>query len=431
MLFTILIYTTLSAIATAHRRIFFREAKTEDQVSESSGYHYTSSSYSPDIKSLNHLYYPSSDISPYLQQFPESSESFHYYYPNYKSFQHYTPEEYSYWPNLYKGFDRYRYGYDKSLGDFKNYQDIGDKIDNYDSTRYAAHGKLGDAAFQSMETYDKGLNGKHHDEAHKGYYNKEGSDKDGYYGNSEYFAKNNAGGKGYKGESYGESSGHKKGSKTTGFHKVYNKNEYKKDHTFYDESDKRGHFNKYAHGDSYHEKKEGDVKNGGRSNYGFHKVNQGENGSYDKGHYDANDNKFRDQQGKGGYQEDYSNYNQGNEKSYEKRHGFHDSDEVNFLKNYHVVVMKSVLVYSYDHLTTKGCCRLLNPKHAAVTAAVYTLNISILVILIYSWRISVNVKKYASLEDVYYGVQIAYLAIIGTHLFMIVLSIVLLLGIHK
>jgi hypothetical protein len=30
-------------------------------------------------------------------------------------------------------------------------------------------------------------------------------------------------------------------------------------------------------------------------------------------------------------------------------------------------------------------------------------NISILVVLLYSWRISVNVKKQADLEDVYYG----------------------------
>jgi hypothetical protein len=28
---------------------------------------------------------------------------------------------------------------------------------------------------------------------------------------------------------------------------------------------------------------------------------------------------------------------------------------------------------------------------------------SILVVLLYSWRIGVNVKKYAELEDVYYG----------------------------
>lgn len=56
---------------------------------------------------------------------------------------------------------------------------------------------------------------------------------------------------------------------------------------------------------------------------------------------------------------------------------------------------------------------------------------SILVVLIYSWRIGVNFKKYETLQDVYYGVQIAYLAIIGTQLFMIVLSIILLFGIYK
>ncbi|KAJ9581868.1 hypothetical protein L9F63_003799, partial [Diploptera punctata] len=58
-------------------------------------------------------------------------------------------------------------------------------------------------------------------------------------------------------------------------------------------------------------------------------------------------------------------------------------------------------------------------------------NISILVVLLYSWRIGVNIKKYTDLEDVYYGVQIAYFAIIATQLFMIVLSIILLFGVFK
>ncbi|XP_063927660.1 uncharacterized protein LOC135140866 isoform X1 [Zophobas morio] len=93
--------------------------------------------------------------------------------------------------------------------------------------------------------------------------------------------------------------------------------------------------------------------------------------------------------------------------------------------------MKSALLYPYDSYVGRGYCRILSPRHAAVTAAIYTLNISILVVLLYSWRISVNIKKYSSLEDVYYGVQIAYLAIIGTQLFMIFLSIVLLIGIYK
>lgn len=93
--------------------------------------------------------------------------------------------------------------------------------------------------------------------------------------------------------------------------------------------------------------------------------------------------------------------------------------------------MKSAILYSYDTVAIRGCCRFLNPKYAAITAAIYTLNISIFVVLLYSWRIGVNIKKYSDLQDVYYGVQISYFAIIGTHMFMIVLSVILLIGIYK
>ncbi|XP_037052489.1 uncharacterized protein LOC119086020 [Bradysia coprophila] len=93
--------------------------------------------------------------------------------------------------------------------------------------------------------------------------------------------------------------------------------------------------------------------------------------------------------------------------------------------------MKSAILYPYGPLRGNGCCRMLHVKHLAVTSGIYTLNISILVVLLYAWRISVNIKKYGDLEDVYYGVQIAYFAIIATQLSMIILSIVLLVGIHK
>uniref|UniRef100_A0A182M868 Uncharacterized protein n=1 Tax=Anopheles culicifacies TaxID=139723 RepID=A0A182M868_9DIPT len=93
--------------------------------------------------------------------------------------------------------------------------------------------------------------------------------------------------------------------------------------------------------------------------------------------------------------------------------------------------MKSAILYPYGPLRANGCCRMLHAKHLALTSAIYTLNISILVVLLYSWRISVNVKKYGDLEDVYYGVQIAYFAIIGTQCSMILLSVVLIFGIYR
>ncbi|XP_062527721.1 uncharacterized protein LOC101744227 isoform X1 [Bombyx mori] len=91
--------------------------------------------------------------------------------------------------------------------------------------------------------------------------------------------------------------------------------------------------------------------------------------------------------------------------------------------------MKAWTAHEQD--TTLSCCRALHVKHAAYASALYTLNISILVVLLYSWRIGVNAKRYKELDDVYYGVQIAYFAIIGTQMFMIVLSIFLFYGIYK
>lgn len=93
--------------------------------------------------------------------------------------------------------------------------------------------------------------------------------------------------------------------------------------------------------------------------------------------------------------------------------------------------MKSAILYPYGPLTGTGCCRMLHAKHLAVTSAIYTLNISILIVLIYAWRISVNVRRSGELEDVYYGVQIAYFAIIGTQMSMIFLSVMLMFGIYK
>ncbi|XP_045480426.1 uncharacterized protein LOC123684939 [Harmonia axyridis] len=74
---------------------------------------------------------------------------------------------------------------------------------------------------------------------------------------------------------------------------------------------------------------------------------------------------------------------------------------------------------------------MMNHRHAASIAAIYFLNISFMVVLFYSWRVSYNLKRVADLKDVYYGVQFAYCAIIGTHLLMFILNIHLYICIYK
>ncbi|XP_073993986.1 uncharacterized protein [Rhodnius prolixus] len=93
--------------------------------------------------------------------------------------------------------------------------------------------------------------------------------------------------------------------------------------------------------------------------------------------------------------------------------------------------MRGAFQYRYELLNKERGCISAQVRHAAVIAAIYTINISILVVLLYSWRININVKRAIDLQDVYLGVQIAYFAIIGTQLLIVFLSIILLLGILR
>jgi hypothetical protein len=110
----------------------------------------------------------------------------------------------------------------------------------------------------------------------------------------------------------------------------------------------------------------------------------------------------------------------------------------------------TAVLYYYRPERRNGLCRSFNTKHCAITSAIYSLvkrkvqsfgnilsilrlflqNISILVVLLYSWQVNVNAKKFHILAEVYYGVQISYFAIIGSHLSIILLSIALFFGIN-
>ncbi|CAO1399485.1 unnamed protein product [Diamesa serratosioi] len=94
--------------------------------------------------------------------------------------------------------------------------------------------------------------------------------------------------------------------------------------------------------------------------------------------------------------------------------------------------MKStVSCHYYGALGKTGCCRIFNTKYLALISGIYTLNISILVVLMFCWQISANIRKYQDFGDVYYGIQISSLAIVGTQFSMIILSLVLIIGIYK
>ncbi|KAF7395085.1 hypothetical protein HZH66_008259 [Vespula vulgaris] len=75
------------------------------------------------------------------------------------------------------------------------------------------------------------------------------------------YGKNESAAKELSSESHGKNESHKKGHKTSGFHNVYHKDEYKKDTSFYDNEHVDEHEESYGSENSEHEEAEGEQKN--------------------------------------------------------------------------------------------------------------------------------------------------------------------------
>lgn len=188
----------------------------------------------------------------------------------------------------------------------ENYEkDSGEK---YDESNYATKGEKGQDGYKTEEAIDEKLSKTHDNKQDEGYYKENGGDKKAHYEAGKQYASEDEKGGSSNGESYSESKGHKKGSNTSGYHKVYHKDEYKKDHSFYDESNKEGHFDKYGNSHSHKSAENGGFEEGGHSDAGFQENKQGEEGAYNKGSYDKKDQKYKKGEGSNKYINNQSDY---------------------------------------------------------------------------------------------------------------------------
>lgn len=82
------------------------------------------------------------------------------------------------------------------------------------------------------------------------------------------------------GGKHGHKKFHKKGSKTTGFHHKANKDDYHKEHKFYDSEEKKGDHKKYGSDHEFHEAKKGSHKKGEKHDSGYDEGHKGTKKSY-------------------------------------------------------------------------------------------------------------------------------------------------------
>ncbi|CAH0560402.1 unnamed protein product [Brassicogethes aeneus] len=204
----------------------------------------------------------------------------------------------------------------------------------YNGEQFSSKGEKGQSGYDNYDGFEKELKGQYGKQGKKAYYNEEGGDKKADYDVASNYEDKHKSVNENKGESFKQAKGHKKGSKTTGinicflfvsrFHKVYHKDEYKKDHSFYDESDANGYYNKYGNSKGEHSKENGGYHSGGKYSKGYKESDYGKKGFSDKGQEEEQSKGYREKNGEDKYYDDSSKYKNHHDEDNEKDYGYDD-----------------------------------------------------------------------------------------------------------
>lgn len=127
-----------------------------------------------------------------------------------------------------------------------------------------------------------------------------------------------------KGENSGkfdEKKSHKKGSKTTGYHNVFHKDEYKKVHTFYDDADHKGNYKNYGSDHSQHESGAGAAKSNHHRQSSNEHTDEGAKRKTRNGLHSTEDTGYRKKSGNDRHHSDEENYSKKGGKRNRHEHG--------------------------------------------------------------------------------------------------------------
>ncbi|XP_023014237.2 uncharacterized protein [Leptinotarsa decemlineata] len=309
---TFLLSTVVLAGSMKRSSTYITKSGSEDLETSASGYSYQVQSDSPsDYKSfseseekLGDFGYPSIHLRrysehPFLRNLLHGNPN---YLSDYKSdsIEQYKDTPYSY----ARGFDKFM---DDPLPgisspshyDAKSTNFIKGGGSNYEEAEKASRGKEGETGYANRDEFAKGLKGQHGSEEKKDFYDILAGNKGAHHEEDGHYASRHQSSKGSKGGSFSSEGSHDKGSKTTGFHNVYHKDEYKKDHSFYDKADKKGHFNRYGNFDSKGSAEADAFAKGGNNEEKFKEGKYGSRGESDKGHFLEEANGYKGAEGRG------------------------------------------------------------------------------------------------------------------------------------
>ncbi|XP_028039535.1 uncharacterized protein LOC114249993 [Bombyx mandarina] len=170
---------------------------------------------------------------------------------------------------------------------------------------HAEHGGKTTKGFSTDHFVDKGGKGYKIDEHHKKEYEDAGGNKKKHHDHAGHQGSHEEEAHGSRGSHFGEKKGHKKGHKTKGYHNKYHKDEFHKEHKFYDDFHKSGEHHRYGKFHAKHASNESGKKKAHRVDAGHDYVERGKKGYSNKGHTDA-DHKGYD--GKRGHEEHHAHH---------------------------------------------------------------------------------------------------------------------------
>ncbi|CAG9855949.1 unnamed protein product [Phyllotreta striolata] len=209
-----------------------------------------------------------------------------------------------------KGFDDFQNGFVKASGS------------DYGEAEKASAGEQGEKGYSNRDEYAAGSKGSREAEQKKGFYDVRGGGKRGHRLQEGHYADERRAGEAAGGGSFAVEKSRDKGSKTTGYHKVYHKDEYKKNKSFYDKKDQKGYFNRYG---DFKEKTSSDAGRssaGGSLDSAYRDGKFGVEGRKETGKYSGEAEGYRGAKGDSNYYNNEAAYANREGKSANKDHGY-------------------------------------------------------------------------------------------------------------
>lgn len=291
----------------------------EDQESQATGYSYSSGS--PTYLSNKDIQLPNTYdyFQPYEYHYLPVVDTSMHYVPKLQDDPHFKVYG-SASPYTAIQLSKQKYGYGKP------HDYVASEGKKHENEVHASHGQKDDKGFKNAHTWDKANKGVQGKENNKGWYNVAGGKKTVHHDEGDHYKTKEEEGKSEKGGSFKEAKGHNKGAKTNGFHKVYLKDEYKKDHEFYDDADRKGYYNKYGDFNTNYSKDKGAYEKGGHSQYGYRGADQGKDGFYDKGQYEDEDKGHKAARGGSNFHKNYEEFVQRSQAEGGKKYEYDDGN---------------------------------------------------------------------------------------------------------